>query len=95
MSDVNILENVNFKKVKELNLYDNKISDIKVLEKVKFEKLELLDLGENKLFIIEEYIFSSILFPLKSNISNFSNFTFSNTFISDILLYNKYNSLIL
>ena len=28
----------------------------------------------------------------KFNISNFSNFTFSNTFISDILLSDKYNT---
>ena len=31
---------INFKELKELELYKNTISDISVLEKVKFEKLE-------------------------------------------------------
>ena len=34
---------------------------------------------------------SDISFCLKFNFSNFSNLTFSNTFISDILFLNKYN----
>ena len=38
---------MNFKELKELNLYNNDISDIKVLEKVKFEKLEILKLSWN------------------------------------------------
>ena len=41
---------------------------------------------------MEEYLFSSISFSLKSNVSNFSNFTFSNTLVSDILLEDKFNS---
>ena len=46
----------------------------------------------NKIEIIEEYLFSSISLSLKPNFSNFSNFTFSNTFISDILLWYKSKS---
>ena len=48
-NNINILENVNFKELKELDLSYNNISEIKVLEKVKFEKLEKLDLGSNKI----------------------------------------------
>ena len=47
--DLEILENANFKELKELDLSHNKISDIKVLEKVKFEKLEILNLIKNNL----------------------------------------------
>ena len=41
--------------------------------------------------IIEVFFAKSISFPLNSNSSNFSNFTFSNTSISDILLKPKFN----
>ena len=44
------------------------------------------------MLIIEENLILSILFHPKFNFSNFSNFTFSNTFISDILLKDKSNS---
>ena len=36
ISDINVLEKVNFKELKELYLSKNNVSDIKVLEKVKF-----------------------------------------------------------
>ena len=52
ISNINILDSINFKELKELYLYDNNISDIKVLEKAKFEKLIKLDLGKNKLLNI-------------------------------------------
>ena len=42
--------------------------------------------------IRELYFTLSISLPFKYNFSNFSNFTFSNTFISDILFPPKYNS---
>ena len=38
---------IEFKELKELDLYVNNISDIKVLENVKFEKLEILNLSDN------------------------------------------------
>ena len=41
--------------------------------------------------IIKLFCFTSILFSLKSNSSNFSNLTFSNTDISDILFLSKIN----
>ena len=41
--------------------------------------------------IIKLFSAKSVSFSVKSNSSNFSNFTFSNTFISDILLFHKYN----
>ena len=44
-----LLENVNLKELKELNLQSNKISDIKVLEKVEFDKLEMLNLYYNEI----------------------------------------------
>ena len=40
---------IEFKELKELNLYRNNISDIKVLEKVKFEKLETLNFNSNEI----------------------------------------------
>ena len=42
--------------------------------------------------IIELFFAKSISFRIKYNSSNFSNFTFSNTSISDILLSPKHNS---
>jgi len=42
ISNINILEKVNFKDLKKLDLGCNKISDIKVLEYVKFAKLEYI-----------------------------------------------------
>ena len=42
ISNIKILEKVNFKGLKELDLSYNNISEIEILEKVKFEKLEKL-----------------------------------------------------
>ena len=69
ISDINILEKVNFKELKELNLRGNKISDIKVLEKVDFKELKKLDLSSNN---INEKDNSLILSKLKSKIKDFS-----------------------
>ena len=49
ITNIDILEKVNFKELKELYLCKNNISDIKVLEIIKFEKLEILDLNNNKI----------------------------------------------
>ena len=51
--------------MKELDLYNNKISDIKVLEKVKFNKLEILYLGYNQ---ISKNQNATIISKLKSKI---------------------------
>ena len=53
ISNIDVLENLNFKELKSLDLYNNKISDIKVLEKVKLEKLEKLNLSENNISNID------------------------------------------
>ena len=47
LKNINALEKVDFKDLKELNLKDNIISNINVLESVKFEKLEILNLSSN------------------------------------------------
>ena len=60
-----LCEKMNFKELKDLNLYDNNISDIKVLENVKFEKL---DLSGNK--EISDYKISFIIKILKSKNNN-------------------------
>jgi len=44
-----VLENVNFKGLKGLNLSHNEISDIKVLKSVNFKYLKKLDLTGNKI----------------------------------------------
>ena len=49
ISDINVLENVIFKELRELHLSFNQISDIKVLEKIKFDKLEKLYLIDNQI----------------------------------------------
>ena len=54
--ELEILKNVNFKELKELDLFWNNISDILVLENVKFEKLEKLDLHWNKISNINSII---------------------------------------
>ena len=62
ISSIDILENINFKELKELKLQYNIIDDIKVLEKVKFERLKELDLKGNA---IDENKISSIFEMLK------------------------------
>ena len=44
---IKVLENVNFKELKELDLRGNEISDIKVLENVNFKELKILYLDGN------------------------------------------------
>ena len=63
LSDINILEKVNFKELKELDLSWNNISNIEVLEKVKFEKLEKLLLFGNN---IDEIRFAPLIENLNS-----------------------------
>ena len=53
ISDINILEYVNFKNLKNLILYNNQIKDISVLENVDFRKLEILNLCDNKISDID------------------------------------------
>ena len=49
ISDLKVLEKVDFKELKKLNLSSNNISDIKVLEKVDFKELRVLNLGGDNL----------------------------------------------
>ena len=49
ISDINILEKVNFNKLEELNLKDNEIRDITILEKVNFKQLQQLNLRNNEI----------------------------------------------
>ena len=65
ISNIDILENVDFKELKVLVLCNNTISDIKVFEKVKFEKLEILDLEGNE---IDDNKFSFIIGILESKL---------------------------
>ena len=66
ISDINILEKVNFKKLNKLDLSWNKISDIKILEKVNFKELKELNLRFNKIYTDEN---SSVLISLISKIN--------------------------
>ncbi len=52
--DINILENANFKELKELYLFHIEITYISVLEKVKLNKLEKLCLYNNDTKDIKE-----------------------------------------
>ena len=66
---------IEFKKLKELNLQYNNISDIKVLENTKYEKLEILDLVNNKISdinILEKVKFKELkkLYLIYNNISD-------------------------
>ena len=65
ISDINVLDKVNFKELNELNLRSNKISDISLFEKVNFKELDGLDLKNN---LINEN--DSILVNLSSKIKN-------------------------
>ena len=49
ISDISVLEKVNFKELADLNLARNKIKNIKIFEKIKFDKLERLNLRSNSL----------------------------------------------
>ena len=46
---INVLEKVNFRELKELNLSRNNISVINLLEKVNYKELKILDLSDNKI----------------------------------------------
>ena len=66
---------IEFKELKELNLFGNNIWDIKVLEKVKFEKLKILDLRHNLISdirVLEKVNFNQLkeLFLSFNNISD-------------------------
>ena len=52
ISDINLLENENFKQLKKLYLNENEISDIKGIAKRNFDKLEILNLSDNKILDI-------------------------------------------
>ena len=68
ISDINILEKVNFRELKKLDLSSNNISDIQVLKNIHFEKLEILFIHGNKIDLIENQILIS---ELKSKITLF------------------------
>ena len=64
ISDISILEKVNFKELKELNLSNNQILDISVLEKVNFKELKELYLSGNRISdisILEKVNFKATL----------------------------------
>ena len=67
ISDINILEKVNFKELEDLDLSWNKISDINILEKVNFKALIKLNLSRNR---INEEKNNSILTKFESIIVN-------------------------
>ena len=66
ITNINILEKVNFKELKMVNLSFNLISDIKVI--VKFEKLTFLDISFNEINKEEN---ASIINNLKMTIKHF------------------------
>ena len=53
ISDINVLEKVNFKNLKLLRIIYNSISDISVLEKVNFRELNYLDFQSNNILNID------------------------------------------
>ena len=65
ISNINVLEKVNFQILKKLDLSKNNITNIKILEKVKFDKLEILNLRKNKISNKEN---EAIISKLKSKI---------------------------
>ena len=68
ISEINILEKVNFKGLKELNLSSNEISDINILEKVNFKELKELDLSYNGIEV--DWVNSILLLSLMFGIQN-------------------------
>ena len=101
------LGKINFKELKELDLYGNNISDIKILNNFKLNKLEILDLGNNKIKDInnlDEINFEELkeLYLNENNISEikvFKNVKFeklkildlSDNNLSDINIFEKTN----
>ena len=49
ITNINVLEKVNFNNLEDLCLRRNNISNIDILEKVNFKKLKRLDLSRNKI----------------------------------------------
>ena len=76
-----LLSKIEFKNLKELNLFCNQISDIKILEKVKFEQLEILNFSNNKI--------SDIKILEKVNFKNLKKLDLSWNKISDIKILEK------
>ena len=63
ISNIDILKNINFKNLQELNLRNNKISDLGALGNIKADKLEKLDLSGNNIsdiIILENEIFKNL-----------------------------------
>ena len=54
ISDINVLEKVNFPELVKLDLSSNRIRDISVFQKIKFDRLELLNISQNKVNYKEE-----------------------------------------
>ena len=63
ISDISVLEYVNFPKLKELNLSLNLIIDIEVFTKIEFKNIEKLNLLHNKIDIVKN---SKIINKIKS-----------------------------
>ena len=53
ISDINVLDKVNFEELKTLKLYGNEISDIDVFENSNFPELKNLNLARNKISNID------------------------------------------
>ena len=76
ISNINVLEKVNFKELKKLYLsYNKNIPDIKVLTKINFEKLEVLMLDSNNISnidFLENFNFKELkeLYLYTNNISD-------------------------
>ena len=78
ISDINILDRVNFTELKELNLSYNKISDIKAFENAKFNKLEILYLEHNYILYKENEL---IIKRLNSKLKNYIYKPYSSNYI--------------
>ena len=83
ISDLKLLEKLNFENLKILDLSNNKISDIKALEKAKLKSLEILNLNDNKI--------SKIKILEKVQFENLEILNLSHNIISDIQVLEKIN----
>jgi len=81
--DINILEKVDFKNLKVLNLINNEISNINILEKVNFIELSKLNLSFNKISDIKVFE--------KVNFRELKELNLSNNRIFDINILGKVN----
>ena len=75
------LSDIDFKKLKELVLYNNDITCIQVLEKAKFSKIEKLNLGDNKI--------NNIISLEKMNFKELKELYLYNNKLSDIEILEK------